>query len=46
MNKELYNLITSCIEKKSSIPSINATDIDFKTTNKIINFLYKQSINF
>lgn len=43
MNKELYNLITSCIEKKSSIPSINATDIDFKTTNKIINFLYKNS---
>ena len=43
MNKELYNLITSCIEKKSSIPGINTTDIDFKTTNKIISFLYKNS---
>ena len=40
MSKKLHNLIKSCI-KESRIPYINTSYIDSKSTNKIINFLYK-----
>ena len=40
MSKKLHKLIKSCIEE-SHISFINTSYIDSKSTNKIINFLYK-----
>lgn len=39
MNEKLYTLIKTYIKKNSKISNISKSDIDFETTNKIIEFL-------
>lgn len=42
MNTQLYNLMKAYIKNNSEVAYINKSDIDFKTTNKIIEYLFEK----
>ena len=45
MNTQLYNLMKAYIKNNSEVAYINKSDIDFKTTNNIIEYLFKNKNN-